>query len=860
MADQLVTLDVPDSPMFVGSFVKVPVTIEPGSGLAIEDLDFAVGPARAGRSAGGCTVSVSRDSDFDPERPDVMLLAGYLPGNYRLSVRRQGTATDLAGARFSVAAQWPDDDTGPGLWVAGDFRATGTVGGTWGGGSPSEPENYKVAPAIGVRQVAVLLVDTSSQRFDPSTTAADLAEWDEIAFAGRTVGGDTISAAHYYREASHGLFDLQGDVFGPVSLSGAWSDHVLESAEPKGAFWQACLTAGDGLIDYTQYESVVCALRSVDATPGSPRKAVNGWAMSMMGKTADGDVPVEMVAIPADGDYVWRVATLCHELGHNIALGGDVYPWKGHTEQVQARQMGGWDVMADQGGLPHPCLVHRMRVGWVPREALRLYNFQTIAGYVDETVTLRAAELADPPAGSYSGIEVRIAPDWNYYFEYRAAQPGQIGDHHLPEDQRVLGTDVMYGENVETITRRKPVMLLEQDADGDGPVLGPGTDYKDQDTSSGIPTDFSVTVLSVDDTSAQVRVRYGVSSQPDPMITPWSPPVYQSPDIVIHNARSDADPAWLNVPWEDHVNTVVATVHNAGAMNAPAVHVDFRVFDYTVDSSPTQSQLFGDDDQDVPAKGSAAFTTTWRPLTASHYCIQTRIRHYQTPGPNSVMEATEFNNVAQSNYDQFISRTASPPSREMTSVSVHNPYPVDLRVHLRTIRSTSPLFRTYLEHTWLVLQPGETRDIRVMFEYAHLEDPVHVPELERYVGKPNEVSISAVAQLKTSPPFEAHLPMGGVTARVLRGRATTFDRFGLDTPVVFGRVVAGDTGEPVTAGSVIVTVRSGRTEGDHVTALSGDGRFSLRLEGAWDSARAYYLPADGFADATSDVVENPARR
>jgi M6 family metalloprotease-like protein len=857
MADQLVTLEAPESPMFVGSFTKVPVVIEPRTGLVIDDLEFAVSPARTGRSAGGCAVSLSRDSEFDSEHPDVMLLAGYLPGDYRLSVRQKATGADLAQARFSVTTQWPDDDAGPGLWVAGEFRAGGTVGAAWGGGAPSEPENFEVAPAIGVRKVAVLLVDTSSQRFDPATTAADLAEWDEIAFTGRAVSGGTVSAAHYYREVSHGLFDLQGDVFGPVSLAGEWTDYVLDSTEPKGAFWQACITAGDGLVDYTQYDSVVCALRSVDATPSAPAKVVNPWAMSVVAKTAEGDIPVEMVAVHSDGDYVARVAAVCHELGHNIALGGDVYAWSGHTEQVKARQMDGWDLMAWQGGLPHPCLVHRMRVGWVPKEALRLYNFQTISGYVDETVTLRAVELGAPAPGTYSGIEVRIAPGWNYYFEYRAAQPGQIGDHHLPTDRRLLGTDVMYDEDMETITRRKPVMLLENDADGDGPVLGPGQDYKDQDTTSGIPTDFSVTVLSADATSAQVRVRYGVSSQPDPSIRRWSPPVYQSPDIVIHNARSDADPQWLNVPWENHVNTVVATVHNAGAMKAPAVHVDFSVFDYTVDSSPTQPQRFGDDDQDVPALGSADFTTTWRPLAAGHYCVEARIRHYQTPGPNSVIEATEFNNVAQSNYDRFISSTGSPPSRETTSITVHNPYEQQLRVHLRTITSTSPLFRTYLEHTWVILQPGETRGIRVMFEYAYLEEPVHVPSLERYIGRPNDVSISAVAQLETSPPSEAHLPTGGVTARVLRGRATAFARFALDVPYVFGQVVTSDTGEAVTEGHVIVTVTTGRSDRDEVTTLSPDGRFSLRVDGPWTSARAYYLPAHGFADASSDVVERP---
>jgi len=31
---------------------------------------------------------------------------------------------------------------------------------------------------------------------------------------------------------------------------------------------------------------------------------------------------------------------------------------------------------------------------------------------------------------------------------------------------------------------------------------------------------------------------------------------------------------------------------------------------------------------------------------------------------------------------------------------------------------SNPLHRTYLQHTWLWLDPGETRNVTVMFEYA----------------------------------------------------------------------------------------------------------------------------------------------
>jgi M6 family metalloprotease-like protein len=854
MTDRDVLLAVPREPLFVGAFARVPVTFGAHSGLGIEDLDFRVRGRRT-RDTGGCAVSTSRERDADLAHPEVMLLAGYLPGDYVLTATDRGTGDVVAEAAFAVGLEWPDDSAGPGLWVSGDFRLTGIAGAAWGGGAPTEPENFEVAPAVGVRDVAVLLVDTATQRFDATTSAADVTRWGEIAFTGRTIAGKTVSARDYYKEASYGALDLQGTVHGPASLPGVWADYFLSSGEPLGTFWQACATVGDALIDYTTVDFLVCVVRSVDATAATPRRGVWPWANAIVAKTADGDCPLGMVAIHADGDFAGLVATLCHELGHDLELGGDVYPWPGHTPQVQARQMDGWDIMANQGGLPHPCLVHRMRMGWVPASALKLYNFQHIAGSVNETVTLRPAELPTPPPGKYSGIEVRVAPGWNYYFELRAAQDAQIGDHQLPEEPRILGTDVMYGDDLENLSRRKPVMLLENDADGDGPVLDLGEDYQDQDTSSGIPTDFSVEVESIDDSEARVRVRYGVSSQPDPSIRRWNPPVYKSPDIQVRNARSDADPSWLDVPWENHHNRVVATVRNAGMLNAPGVHVDFSVFDFTAGTS-TQPQPVGDDTHDIPALSAVPFTTTWRPAVGGHYCIEARIRHYQTPGANSVIEATEFNNVAQSNYDQFISATSSPGTRERTAVQVENPYTVPLRVHLRTVTSSSPLFRTYLEHTWVVLGPGERRDVGVMFEYAFAEDPVHVPALEAYVGKPLDVSVSALGHVRARPPSEVHVPLGGVSLRVLRGTATRFARFDLDPPVVFGQVVVADGGAPVSTGSVLVTVERGRAQRDLGAPLLSDGRFSLTLDGEWDSVQAYYVPGPGLADASSEVIHN----
>ena len=80
-----------------------------------------------------------------------------------------------------------------------------------------------------------------------------------------------------------------------------------------------------------------------------------------------------------------------------------------------------------------------------------------------------------------------------------------------------------------------------------------------------------------------------------------------------------------------------------------------------------------------------------------------------------VPEMTELNNEAQSNYGRFISAT-SVPLRLVTSVKVGNPFAVRTRVFILP-RHTNPVYRTYLQNQ-LWLDPGETRKVEVMYEFA----------------------------------------------------------------------------------------------------------------------------------------------
>ena len=85
-----VTLHAPTESLFVGSYAKIPVTIPANSGLTMDDLDFVV---PAGPKGG--QISLSHDESFDPQNPDVMLLAGYELGTYQLQAIEKSTSDVL---------------------------------------------------------------------------------------------------------------------------------------------------------------------------------------------------------------------------------------------------------------------------------------------------------------------------------------------------------------------------------------------------------------------------------------------------------------------------------------------------------------------------------------------------------------------------------------------------------------------------------------------------------------------------------------------------------------------------------------------------------------------------------------------
>jgi hypothetical protein len=261
----------------------------------------------------------------------------------------RATNTVLNELKYRIVPTWRGVSRGPRLWFSGTPQAQ-LAGSAWGGG-PAGPQNVSTIPATGTRRIAVLFVDTSTQRYTTNTTDLDTMRdrWMDEIIDGVTVGTETRSVRQFYREMAYSTvtpnpsgsnFDISAQTFGPVSLSSSFNTYFNTDGTPKGSYFQACITAGDSVIDYTQFDTVLCVSRSVSATRFAwPYASIGRWGPYT---TSEGDVNLGVISMPFDWDTVDTNGreiheTLSHELGHNLGL-GDQY-----TPAVAGRNPGSWD-------------------------------------------------------------------------------------------------------------------------------------------------------------------------------------------------------------------------------------------------------------------------------------------------------------------------------------------------------------------------------------------------------------------------------------------------------------------------------------------------------------------------------------
>lgn len=870
-----ITLHVPTSPMFVDSYAYVPVEIN-GEGLTIDDLDFVVVD---GAVAG--SISLSKDVTFDPNNPSIMLLGGYKPGVYTLNALKKGTSTVVATALFQVTDLWTETDVSPSRWFNGIIPASGSSP-TWGTTTFDTPQNYRTIPALGTRRIAVILVDTADQRLPTGTAYTNLVtRWRQEIFDG-FVGSDGVSrsVSQFYREVSYSNLTVSGQVIStPVHLAGHFTDYIPVPYPGSGdrvgdasvTYSASVITAIGNTVDLTSYNLFVFAIQGIESNP--PRFAWPYGGSSVSLPTSFGTVTGRTVSMPiewgpvtlSDGTILnygsgrTYYETVTHEMGHTLNL-----PDEYHTPPTGRNGLAGvpnalsdWDPMDNEGPWPYFTIAHRMMLGWIPASWLKLYNFMSgiTPASGGDLITLSPIERGAPPAGQYAGVEVRIADGLNYYFEYRRGQTSQLGDRSLSPVASVVGTEVRNGRDPDIL------MLANQPGGSNAVLSSPGQFYHEIDTSSPTyPADFRVDLVSINSDTAVIRVQYGVLGRPDPSIRPWprdASNLWQSPDIEVRNARSEARPAdWFNVPWVGHTNTIYATIKNRGNVSAPGVVVDFFYKDFTVTGAP--EHLIGSDTQTLAPDEIRLFTQNWVPPAPGdptrpyHYCVIVRIRPYTTPGGTA--ELSTSNNEAQSNYTRFISATASPASREIIDIIVSNPYDQPADCFL-VPGQNNPLYRTYLEHYQVHLDPQTTRKVRMMMEYAPdapLVDDAVQQSREKYLQQPNNLLISGYLMLPGDgkSPLDPDLQSGAQIV-VVTGRKTMFESFTVNASGAGGQIVTVDDKQGVPGGNVIVILTTQGNETSITTEVDKGGNFHTQIPDGWEYAEGYYVPLTGYGDCTA---------
>ncbi len=228
------------------------------------------------------------------------------------------------------------------------------------------------APLRGTVRVIVVLVD-----FSDKVMTKTKAHFEELFFSLGSLA--TGSVREYYREVTHGMVDIQGQVVGTYRMPLTLAQYAHGASGTGGASPNARTMAKDAAVasnpavNYALYDNdgdgfvdayvVIHAGSGAEVTGSGSDIWSHKWTLSGGAYTADGTTKIYgYLTVPED----CKLGVCAHELGHLLFGFPDLYDTDNTSEGI-----GNWCLMAagswNNGGLTpaHPSAWCKCQQGWV---------------------------------------------------------------------------------------------------------------------------------------------------------------------------------------------------------------------------------------------------------------------------------------------------------------------------------------------------------------------------------------------------------------------------------------------------------------------------------------------------------------
>jgi len=387
----------------------------------------------------------------------------------------------------------------------------------------------------------------------------------------------------------------------------------------------------------------------------------------------------------------------CHEIGHWIGLPDQYDP-----DTAGAR--GYWTTMDGSNSRQYAAWEKDYVLTYiaVPDNVQEVLRPAPGSVDYDNTFHILPTELKDTDASALTTVKVKSSDSVHYYIEGRNKFADKISDEGANKHVVVLEAIDAWPPGIypkRTLNAQK--ILNAGDAAYKPDV---NTEIVYTGVQSGAPETYTV----------QVKVK--AEEQPDPKITPWSPPPWESVDIWVDSEREGGgwdDPATAvpkagngEASWVNHVNRVFAKISNVGGAEAKDVQVLFRVnTPGGIGDAGTYVDLPKPARVTIPAGGSVNAYAEWTPAVGTHTCIQVEIEHI-------LGEKDIYNNFAQENVTHFYSGTGSPWKEVTFPVRMANPFNEPKTAYLE-ISGLQAGWKAHVDKRWVALAPYEVKIINI---------------------------------------------------------------------------------------------------------------------------------------------------